>query len=142
MEHFYKPNNCTLTSSNITRLKTEVKKTIKDKITTVGASVLTSEGNIFNGHFIKGSTCYTSIHAEMAAVSNAICSESSKIIAIAIYFVTKNSIMNQFPCGTCLQLLMENKTDKELWVIIGSINKPEWEWYPLSKLYPYPWTNS
>lgn len=142
MKHLYIPKSCALTSGEVTKLKSEAIKAVQGKNTTVGAAVLTLGRKIFSGHYIKGSTCYTSIHAEMAAISNAICSDSSKIIAIAIYFVNKSPKVRQFPCGTCLQLLFDNKSEDELWVIIGSNNKAVWKWHSLSNLFPHPWTNS
>lgn len=105
----------------------------------LGAAVLSSDGHVFPGSFILGSTCYTTVHAEVAAVVQAISAGSPFLVALALYSSTSLPIGELYPCGTCLQLLADHSLGPELWVVIGSGDAPVWKWTPLSHLLPRPW---
>jgi cytidine deaminase len=68
----------------------------------VGAALLTSSGNVYQGVNIENAAYPASICAERSAVFNAVINGERQFVAIAV--ATLNAGM---PCGSCRQVLAE-----------------------------------
>jgi len=70
----------------------------------VGATVLTTTGNLYAGCNIENASYGLTICAERTAVFNAVSSGEREIAAVAIYTPTKKPTA---PCGACRQVINE-----------------------------------
>jgi cytidine deaminase len=75
---------------------------------TVGAALLTSGGNIYQGCNIENSSYGATICAERTAIFNAVLNGEREFKEIAI---TSNLDDFIFPCGMCLQVMAEFSDD-------------------------------
>lgn len=80
---------------------------------TVGAALLTKQGNIYLGANIENSSYGATVCAERTAMFQAILNKDLDFEAIAI---TSNLEDFAFPCGICLQVMSE--FSKDLTIII------------------------
>jgi cytidine deaminase len=78
----------------------------------VGAALLASSGQIYNGVNVENAAYPTSMCAERAAVFNAVSEGELKFVAIAV--ATSNGGM---PCGACRQVLSEFGLDIQVIVV-------------------------
>lgn len=101
------------------------------------ACVYTRSGNYYEGFSIFSSTHSLTIHAEQAAIINAILNHDEEIVAIAI--VSTETELKPLPCGICRQLLYENarSTKLDIKIVCQSIDKIDR--FNLSELYPHQW---
>jgi len=105
----------------------------------VGAAVLASDGQMFSGAYIRGSTCYTTVHAEVAAIVQALSARAPTLVALALFASQANSEGELQPCGTCLQFLAERGCGPELPIFLRAGTDANWEWTSLGALLPKPW---
>lgn len=74
----------------------------------VGAAVLDDRGEIHTGVNIENASYGLTLCAERVAVSTAIASGATQIIAIAVALHDEGEMVEQFtPCGACLQFISE-----------------------------------
>lgn len=95
----------------------------------VGASVLTSKGNIYSGCNIETGAGF-SICAERVAVSKAISNGEKEFLAVAVV-TDQNSFVS--PCGVCRQFLTEFSPNMDVVLFNGTETKT----YKLSQLLPH-----
>jgi cytidine deaminase len=96
----------------------------------IGAAIVTPEGDTYTGCNIEVSGLSSSIHAEETAVMKAIKDGESEFNAISI-----SSEGGVTPCGMCRQTLSEF-CEGDLIVIVDSTKQDEVRRYRLSDLYP------
>jgi cytidine deaminase len=96
----------------------------------VGAAIISRGGKIFSGSNIECASYSLTICAERVAASKAISEGKKDFEAIAIA-TNKNEIV--FPCGACLQFLMEFAPNLK---IILSKSEKEFKIYDLKDLLP------
>ncbi len=97
---------------------------------TVGAGLLTREGNIYQGSNIENASYGLTVCAERVAVFKAVSRGDDELLSLAVitgedYYVT--------PCGACLQVLKEFSDDME---IILVKNMEEYKLKTLKELLP------
>ncbi|MDD7362741.1 MAG: cytidine deaminase [Peptoniphilus sp.] len=97
----------------------------------VGAAVLTSDGDIFDGCNIENASYTPTVCAERVAIFKAVSEDASSIDAIA---VVAGEDMG-FPCGVCRQVMREFASEG-LEIIVAK-NKDEYECYHLEDLLPH-----
>jgi len=75
----------------------------------VGAALLCSDGDIFEGVNIENSSYGATICAERTAFSSAVCAGKRDFAAIAIVGAPRGSgiVKNCYPCGICRQFMAE-----------------------------------
>lgn len=89
----------------------------------VGAAVLASSGNIYQGCNVENSSFGLSICAERCAIFKAISEGEQKILAVAIYSPNTDSC---YPCGACRQVMNEFESkDEEIEVITEKLGQLE-----------------
>ncbi|MDA0986845.1 MAG: cytidine deaminase [Bacteroidetes bacterium] len=98
----------------------------------VGASVITSDGEIFNGCNIENESYSLTICAERSALFNSFINGKKNIFAIAITSDDKNFLT---PCGACLQVISELAPNAKL-ILVNNIGKIKLT--TLKKLFPNP----
>jgi cytidine deaminase len=96
----------------------------------VGAALLTKSGKIFSGSNIECASYSLTICAERVAAVKAISEGENNFIAIAISN-NKNELV--FPCGACLQFLMEFSPNLKI-ILIQSEKK--FKVFKLKELLP------
>ena len=97
----------------------------------VGAAVLTKHGKIFSGVNVENASYGLTVCAERVALVKAVSEGEKNFTTIAIYTNTKSFT---FPCGACLQVMVE--LNPKLYVILIN-GKGEIKQFPLSSLLPY-----
>lgn len=97
----------------------------------VGACALTDKG-MFGGCNIENAAYGPSNCAERTAIFSAIANGAKKIYAIAIIGSSGDEFA--FPCGICLQVMVEFNPDMK---IIVADQKKEYDIYKLSDLLPH-----
>lgn len=118
------------------KLIEEAKKALKNSYSPysnfkVGASVLTSSGNIYRGTNIENISYSATMCAERVAIFNAVSNGEMEFDAIAIYH---NGDSLPYPCGMCLQVLSEFVISDDFMVYVA--NDKEVESYTLKQLLP------
>jgi cytidine deaminase len=98
----------------------------------VGASVLTENGKIYTGINIENASFGATICAERTAIAKAVSNGDLKIEAVAVASDSEELI---FPCGICIQVLLE--FGKEDTIILCSDSKGNFKEYELRELMPY-----
>src|ERR1035437_843617 len=75
----------------------------------VGAAVLDSDGNIWQGCNVENISFSETLHAEEVAITNAIVNgkKGAKFKAIAVVTKNKKNNKNPWPCSHCRQVLCE-----------------------------------
>ena len=102
----------------------------------VGASLLTEEGNIYNGCNIENAAYTPTNCAERTAFFKAVSEGERKFKAIAIVGGKDGKLTSYTaPCGVCRQVMMEFCDPKEFKVILG-ITKDNYKIYTLEELLP------
>lgn len=88
---------------------------------TVGAALLTKEGNIYTGANIENSSYGATVCAERVALFDAVMRGERNFAAIAVAGGEKDRAQKDgfFPCGICLQALSEF-ADKDFIIITSS----------------------
>ena len=76
----------------------------------VGAAVLASSGNIYQGCNVENSSFGMTICAERCAIFKAVSEGEREIRAVAIYSLNADSC---YPCGACRQVMYEFESDVE-----------------------------
>lgn len=85
----------------------------------VGAAVLTADGNIYHGCNVENASFGLTICAERVAVFSAIADGCMDIIAVAV--VTSAPRLCK-PCGACRQVLIEfSQTDNPIMVLSATV---------------------
>lgn len=97
----------------------------------VGAAVLTEDGEIFEGCNVENASYGLTICAERNAVFQAISKGSTRILAVAIYTPTTSP---SSPCGACRQVINEFGPDAE---ILSACDGPDVLRASLSTLLPH-----
>ncbi len=95
----------------------------------VSASLLTEDGEIFNGVNVENSSYGATICAERSAIVSAVSQGYTKFKAIAISSNLEETIS---PCGICRQFILEFGSDID--VILGDEN--EEKVYKINELIP------
>lgn len=107
----------------------------------MGAAVLGGNFEVYKGCYYPGSTGYTTVHAEHAALVNAVTNGVSKILAVAIFANNESLSKLPLPCGACLQAIADIAISNNLLISISYTTIfPEWVDFTLSDLLPMPWT--
>lgn len=103
---------------------------------TVGASLLTTEGQIYNGFNIENDGIQ-SICAERVAFSKALSEGNKKFSCIAVVGkkIDSNLFTKTLPCGYCRQFICEY-TDKNFLIYTYDDNENKIYEYKLSELLP------
>ena len=102
----------------------------------VGAALLCSDGDIFEGVNIENSSYGATICAERTAFSSAVCAGKRDFAAIAIVGAPRGSgiVKNCYPCGICRQVMAEFcKADFK---VIVAKSEEDYEEFSLSELLP------
>lgn len=97
----------------------------------VGAAILTSDGEIFDGINIENSSYGLTICAERVAAAEAVAAGKRSFQAIAVACADEGFCR---PCGACRQFLAEFSPEME--IIMVNANG-EWESSSLAKLLPF-----
>lgn len=98
----------------------------------VGASILTENGKIYTGANVENASFGATICAERTAIAKAVSEGELKIKTVA---VAGDSEELTFPCGICLQVILEFSRRNTL--ILCSDNKGNFKEYELRELMPY-----
>ncbi len=85
----------------------------------VGASVLTKNGNIYDGCNIENASYSLTLCAERTAIFKSVSEGEKEIVAIAIITETDDFAK---PCGACRQVMVEFMKDDAL-VILANKNR-------------------
>ncbi len=79
---------------------------------TVGAALLTKDGEVFTGANVENASFGATICAERVALAKAVCAGKRKFTALAVFTENLGT-----PCGICRQSLSEFG---DLWVIMAA----------------------
>ncbi len=99
----------------------------------VGAALLTSDGNIFTGCNIENASFGLTMCAERVAVANAISAGKKKFRAIAVAADGRGKAVT--PCGACRQVLAEFAPDLRV-LVVDAKNRRRVEDQSLAELLP------
>ncbi len=103
----------------------------------VGAAALSEDGEIYEGCNIENAAFGAGICAERAAVFKAVSDGKRKISAIAVAGSLEGSSPDYcYPCGICLQVLMEFCNPRDLNVIVAKSSE-DFKEYRLVDLLPF-----
>ncbi|AEF98524.1 cytidine deaminase family protein [Methylomonas methanica] len=106
----------------------------------IGAAVLAKNNKIYKGCYYPGSTGYTTVHAEHAALINAVSNGATEILRLAIFANTETLKEPPIPCGSCLQAITDVVTNGNFEILSSCISSyPHWIVYSISDLLPIPW---
>jgi cytidine deaminase len=108
-----------------------------DSVEQYAACVYTSTGSYYTGYNLFSSTHSLTIHAEQAAVINALLNFDAKVLAITI--VSTDKSISPIPCGICRQVLYENARFSKADILILCSFEGVLEHYTLTELYPKQW---
>ena len=98
---------------------------------TVGAAVLTDDGEVFTGCNIENANYSNALHAEEVAVGAAVSAGHRSIAAVAVTSGERDGVT---PCGMCRQTLAEfGDEDVPVYCDTGD---GEWNEYSLGELIP------
>ena len=97
----------------------------------VGAALVTSDGEIYDGANIENSSYGLTICAERVAAAKAVTDGKHSFSAIAVACDDKGFCR---PCGACRQFLAEFSPEMEIIMVNAS---GEWESNSLAKLLPF-----
>jgi cytidine deaminase len=88
----------------------------------VGAAVLTTENEIFQGCNVQTTISGLGVCAEQCAIYHAVSQGKYNFTAVAVYFPTEQFIK---PCGMCLQLITEfsQVINKDIIIVMINIKK-------------------
>jgi cytidine deaminase len=102
----------------------------------VGASVLTSEGEVFDGCNIENASYGLACCAERVAIFNAVSSGARQIVMIAVSCPQGSPDFPEtlMPCGACRQVMAEFM-DPNATVLVDSLRK-----FELRELLPVPFS--
>lgn len=96
----------------------------------VGAAILTDDGNIYRGCNVENATFTLTIHGEQNALTNALANGKSEFEAMAISTTSNDGVP---PCGVCRQTLAEFCSDD---FIIYSETENGYDEYLLGDIFP------
>jgi cytidine deaminase len=101
----------------------------------VGAAVLTTDGNIYQGCNIQSVISGLGCCAERCAIHNAVAHGAYNFEAIAVAFPSKKATR---PCGACLQIIHEfsEVSEKNIKIIVLNENGKIMEETTIKKLLP------
>lgn len=99
----------------------------------VGASILTSDGEIFSGCNVENASYGLAICAERNAVFQAAFAGKRKIVAVA---VTSDEPFFLTPCGACRQVISEFADGKAEIILVASTGKTKS--LKFEKIFPTP----
>jgi cytidine deaminase len=99
----------------------------------VGASVLTTDGEVFTGCNVENASYGLTVCAERVAIFAAVAAGHRHIVAVAI---ASMDIASPMPCGACLQVMEEFGVKR---VIVGRPDG-ELEGYEFRHLLPRPFS--
>ena len=104
----------------------------------VGAALLTKEGEVITGVNVENASYGATICAERGAIMKAVSMGYRKFDAIAIVGgkMGEKSTSYAYPCGVCRQVLREF-TDPEKFQVIVAIDDELYEAYTLNELLPH-----
>lgn len=106
----------------------------------VGAAVVGNDLKLYKGCYYPGSTGYTTVHAEHAALINAVTNGVSNVLCIAIFANSESLTLPPIPCGSCLQALSDIAISNSIIITLSSTaTLPKWIQYRLNELIPLPW---
>ncbi|CAH8595319.1 unnamed protein product [Schistosoma turkestanicum] len=86
----------------------------------VGASVLTIDGKIFNGCNVENVCLPCGWCAEISAIATAVSNGYKKIIGCC---VSTNSLSHVAPCGRCRQVIAEFSSDYCIVYLVNKLNE-------------------
>lgn len=106
----------------------------------IGAAGLANNYKIYKGCYYPGSTGYTTVHAEHAALINAVSHGATKILCLAVFAGTEKLQTPPVPCGSCLQAIadMANIGPVKIYTSCKS-SFPQWNIHSIGELLPFPW---
>jgi len=102
----------------------------------VGASVLSSEGEIFSGANVESASYSLTLCAERVAIFKAVTSGHKKFTALA---VTADDKKIPFPCGACLQVYSEF-VNLNAPIFVREASKKKWHQFTLGQLLTKPFS--
>lgn len=118
--------------------KTSLQAAIGDD--SVGAAVIADDGQIYAGRYLRGTTACSTVHAEFAAIINALMNGCSGIVALAVFVSKTHQNYPPAPCGACLQAISDNASVENIQLYVSNSSLyPHWNEYTLSELLPHPW---
>ena len=107
----------------------------------VGAAVLTAEGQIYTGCNIENAAFAPSLCAERVALAKAISSGERRLVAIAICGGPVGTPVGEeglfYPCGICRQMLAEFASGEM--IVICASDEQHYQQITLAELLPYPY---
>lgn len=106
----------------------------------IGAAVIGDDGKVYTGKYLRGITAHSTVHAEFAAIINAMMNGSSGIVSAAVFVSKVHHTSTPAPCGACLQAISDySSIDNIELYACNPLLYPRWKNYPLSSMLPYPW---
>lgn len=103
----------------------------------VGAAIQTKNGKIFTGVNVGNATSTLNVHAEVAAVVNAVSNGFQEFTKIAVVPFEKNVEGEIMQCGVCLQFLSEF-SKKDFKFIVADESKSIIHYTFLKDIFPNP----
>ena len=100
----------------------------------VGAVVLGSGGELYDGCNVENAAYGSSICAEATAISGAVARGLRKIVGVAVACVDAAEVNGAYPCGNCRQLMNEFGTE---WVVVTAGEGTEVRRHEFRALHPY-----
>lgn len=100
----------------------------------VGAVVLGSGGELYEGCNVENAAYGSSICAEAAAIAGAVARGLRRIVGVAVACVDAADVDGAYPCGNCRQLMNEFGTE---WVVVTAGEGTEVRHHEFHALHPY-----
>lgn len=101
----------------------------------VGAAILTADGDIFTGCNIECASYGATVCAERTAIFSAVAAGHRSFTAIAVTGGRENEADMPYPCGICRQVLSEF-CDSDFKIIVAK-NEEDYEEHTLGELLPF-----
>ncbi len=103
----------------------------------VGAVVVTGDGELFTGANIENAAYPSSNCAEATAIHTAVAAGARKIDIVAVSCIDATDVRGAYPCGRCRQIMAEFGVEK---VIVAAGEGSEIREHTLDDLLPYRFT--
>ena len=103
----------------------------------VGAVVVTEDGELFTGANIENAAYPSSNCAEATAIHTAVAAGARKIDVVAVSCIDATDVRGAYPCGRCRQIMAEFGVEK---VIVAAGEGSEIREHTLDDLLPYRFT--
>lgn len=115
-------------------------KSVVDIDDSIGAAVIANDRKIYGGRYLRGSTSCSTVHAEFAAIINALTNGCSGITALAVFVSETHKDYSPVPCGACLQAISDYSCVDNIPLYVSNPSLyPHWNEHSLLELLPQPW---